>query len=126
VEKVTTEEMKQVVSEEPERLHGIISMNSVGEVVCDKCGKIIRHQDKYCVNTRECYHCLTVFNLVAELNNHFVESHSPETPRGTRYCEECSIKAGYLGTVRNKKTGEVFPAMLVLRDEEPVDISEED
>jgi hypothetical protein len=31
------------------------------------------------------------------------------------------MKAGYLKMVRNKKTGEVFPAMFALRDEEIVE-----
>jgi hypothetical protein len=118
---LTNEEAKQVSLAESEKLTGIISLLSVGDVKCDKCGKDIRHLDRYCNNTRECYHCQTVFNLISELNNHFIEVHSPEQPRGARYCTECSIKAGYLQMVKNKKTGEVFPAMLVLRDEELVE-----
>ncbi|MBN1368082.1 MAG: hypothetical protein JW967_09160 [Dehalococcoidales bacterium] len=115
------EEVKQVSAAESEKLQGIISMMGVGEVKCDKCGKPIRHMERYCSNSRECYHESTVFNSIAELNTHFVEAHSPEQPRGARYCTECSIKTGYLRMVRNKKTGEVFPAMFALRDEEIVE-----
>lgn len=118
---MTTEEVKQVSLGESEKLQGILSMLSVGDIQCDKCGGMIHHLDRYCVNTRECYHCQTVFNLIAELNSHFVESHNSEQVRGTRYCAECSVKAGYLHKVRNKKTGEEFNATLVLRDEEPVE-----
>ena len=119
---MTNEEVKQVSATESEKLIGVISLLGVGEVKCDKCGKPIRHQERYCSNTRECFHCKTVFNLISELNSHFIESHSPEQPRGTRYCIECSAKAGYLHKVKNKKTGEVFSAMLVLRDEEPAEV----
>jgi hypothetical protein len=115
------EEVKQVSATESEKLQGIISMMGIGDVKCDKCGKTIRHMERYCNNSRECYHESTVFNTIAELNNHFIETHSPEQPRGARYCTDCSMKAGYLRTVRNKKTGEVFPAMFALRDEEIVE-----
>ena len=112
------EEIKDYSPAEVETLQGVISMLSVSEVKCDKCGKIIRNMERYCINTRECYHCKTTFNLIAELNSHFIEAHAPEATRGTRYCTECSIKMGYIRTVKNKKTGETFSAMLVLRDEE--------
>ncbi len=115
------EEVKQVSASESEKLQGIISLMGIGEVECDKCGKIIRHMERYCSNTRECFHHKTIFNTITELNNHFIEEHSPEQPRGTRYCTECSMKAGYLKMVRNKKTGEMFPAMFALRDEEMVE-----
>lgn len=115
------EEVKQVSATESEKLQGIVSMMGIGEVKCDKCGKAIRHMERYCNNSRECYHENTVFSTIAELNNHFVEQHSPEQPRGARYCIECSMKAGYLRMVKNKKTGEVFPAMFALRDEEVVE-----
>jgi hypothetical protein len=115
------EEVKQGSSAESEKLHGIISMLSVGDVKCDKCGKAIRHLERYCNNTRECFHCLVIFNNTAELNSHFIEQHSPEQPRGTRYCLQCSKDVGYLKPVRNKKTGEEFDAMLVLRDEETIE-----
>jgi len=112
------EEVKEVSPTESEKLQGIISMLSVGDVNCDKCRNVIRHMDRYCNNTRECHHHLTIFNTIAELNSHFIEEHSPEPARGTRYCIDCSLKAGFLRKVRNKKTGEEFYAMLVLRDEE--------
>jgi hypothetical protein len=112
------EEVKDVSPAESEKLHGIISMLSIGDIKCDKCGKSIRHMERYCCNTRECFHCLTIFNNTNELNSHYIETHSPEPARGTRYCTECSMKSGYIRMVKNKKTGEVFPAMLVLRDEE--------
>ena len=114
------EEVKQVSAADSEKLQGIISLMGIGEVKCDKCGKIIRHIERYCCNTHECFHDNTIFNTIAELNSHFAEQHSPEQPRGARYCTECSIKAGYLKMVKNKKTGEVFPAMFALRDEEIV------
>ena len=112
------EEVKDISPAESERLQGIISMLCVGDVKCDKCGMPIRHMERYCNNTRECHHHLTVFNNVAELNNHFIEEHDPEPARGTRYCLDCSLKAGYLRKVKNKKSGEEYYAMLVLRDEE--------
>lgn len=115
------EEVKQGSPAESEKLEGIISLLGIGDLKCDKCGKIIRHMDRYCSNTRACYHCKTVFNNIAELNSHFIERHSPEQPRGSRYCTECSLKMGYLKMVKNKKTGEVFPAMFALRDEEIVE-----
>jgi hypothetical protein len=118
---LTNEDAKPVSLVESEKLNGIISLLSVGDITCDKCGKKIRHLDRYCNNTRECYHCKTVFNLISELNNHFIEVHSQEQPRGARYCTGCATKAGYLRTVKNKKTGETLPAMLVLRDEESVE-----
>ena len=122
---MVNEEAKQVSAAESERLAGIISELSVGEVKCDKCGKAIRHLGRYCLNTRECYHCKTIFNTIAELNGHFIEKHSPDPTRGTRYCLECSRKAGFLRTVHNKKTGEIFQAMLVLRDEELIPEADE-
>jgi len=106
---------------ESERLRGINSLLGIGEVECDKCGKIIRHLDRYCCNNRECLICGAMFDTIAERSSHFSQQHPTETPRGTRYCVDCSFKAGYLKMVRNKKTGEVFPAMFVLRDEEAIE-----
>jgi hypothetical protein len=103
---------------ESEKLQGIISMLGVGEVKCDKCGKPIRHMERYCINTHECPNDGSIFDTAEELNKHFSQKHIEQPVRGTRYCIEDSMKAGYLKTVRNKKTGEVFPAMFVLRDEE--------
>jgi len=115
------EEVRDFSPVEAEKLEGIISMLSVGDVKCDRCGKVIRHLERYCVNTKECYHCNIVFNQIGDLNTHFIEKHAPEPARGTRFCQECSKNLGYLRTVRNKKTGETFPAMLLLRDEDYVE-----
>jgi len=112
---------RQASVTESERLRGINSLLGVGEVECDKCGKIIRHLDRYCCNIRACPICRATFDTVAERDSHFGQRHPGETSRGTRYCVDCSFKAGYLKMVRNKKTGEVFPAMFVLRDEEAVE-----
>ena len=114
---------KQDLPTEVERLHGINSLLGVGEVECDKCGKMIRHLDRYCCNTHECPICGAIFETIVEREGHFSQQHPRESSRGTRYCVECSFKAGYLKMVRNKKTGEVFPAMFVLRDEEVVEDS---
>lgn len=114
------EEVKEVSLAESEKLQGIISMLSVGDIKCDKCGKTVHHMDRYCNNTRQCHHHKTAFNTIAELNSHFIEEHSPEPARGIRYCLQCSIDAGYLQMVKNKKSGDIYPAMLILRDEEPV------
>lgn len=115
------EEVKEVSLSESEKLQGIISMLSIGDVKCDKCGKPIRHMERYCNKTRECHHHHVIFNDVAELNSHFIEEHAPEPARGTRYCLSCSLEAGYLQMVKNKKTGEIYPAMLVLRDEDTIE-----
>ena len=113
-------EDKEVSPTAPERLQGIVSLLGVGEVKCDKCGKMIRHLDRYCCNTHECLLCGTIFDTIVELDAHCRQQHPRESSRGTRYCVDCSFKNGYLKMVRNKKTGEVFPAMFVLRDEEEV------
>jgi len=109
---------KQVSPAELERLRGVSSLPGIGEVECDKCGKIIRHLDRYCCNTHECPICGAAFETIAERDGHFSQQHLKKTSRGTRYCVDCSFKAGYLKMVQNKKTGEVFPAMFVSRDEE--------
>ncbi len=111
---------KQVSPAELKKLRGVSSLLGIGEVECDKCGKIIRHLDRYCCNTRECPICGAMFDNIAERDGHFSQQHSQEISRGTRYCVDCSFKAGYLRMVRNKKTGEVFPAMFASRDEEVV------
>ena len=113
-------EDKQVPLTDSERLRGIISLLGVGEVKCDKCDKMIRHLDRYCCNTHECPICGAIFDTITELDTHFSQQHPQEPSRGTRYCVDCSFKGGYLKMVRNKKTGEVFPAMFVLRDEEAI------
>ena len=114
---MTNEEQRPAQSE---KLQGIISLLSTGEVKCDKCGKVIHHRDRYCCNTHECPYDGLVFETAEELNKHFSEKHTQQPVRAARYCTEDSLKAGYLKIVQNKKTGEVFPAMLVLRDEEEV------
>jgi len=111
---------KQVLPAELERLRGINSLLGVGEVECDKCGKTIRHLDRYCCSTHECPICGAAFETIAERDGHFSQQHPKKTSRGTRYCVDCSFKAGYLNMVQNKKTGEVFPAMFVSRDEEVI------
>ncbi len=112
---------KQVSLTDSEKVQGVISLLGVGEVKCDKCGKMIRHLDRYCCNTHECPRCGTIFDTIVELDAHFSQQHPRESSRGTRYCVDCSFKNGYLRMVRNKKTGEEFPAMFVLRDEEVVE-----
>ncbi len=114
-------EEKHVSLTDTEASPGIISLLSVGDVKCDKCGKMIRHLERYCRSTHECPICGAIFDTVAELNTHFSQQHPQEPSRGTRYCVDCSLKNGYLKKVRNKKTGEVFPAMFALRGEEVED-----
>ena len=58
------EEVKQVSATESEKLQGIISLMGIGEVACDKCGRVIRHMERYCSNTRECYHDNTTLILL--------------------------------------------------------------
>ncbi len=111
---------EQVPLTDSEKLRGVISLRGVGQVKCDKCGKTIRHLDRYCCNTCECPICGAISDTIAELNIHFSQQHPREPSRGTRYCVDCSFKGGYLKMVRNKKTGELFPAMSVLRDEEVI------
>ncbi|MBI4186104.1 MAG: hypothetical protein HY530_01185 [Chloroflexi bacterium] len=108
----------QVSPAESERLQSIISLLGIGEVVCDKCGRTIKHQDRYCYSIHECPTCSTVFDSLTELHSHFSQQHPRDVSRGARYCVECSLKAGFLKMVRSKKTAEVFPATCVLRDEE--------
>ena len=111
-------EEKQILRAELEIMRGINSLLGIGEVECDKCKKIIRHLDTYCCNTHECPICGATFDTIAERDGHFSQKHRGVASRGTRYCAECSFKAGYLKKVKNKKTGEVFMAMFVSRDEE--------
>jgi len=117
-------EDNQVSLTESERLQGVVSLLGIGEVKCDKCGKMIRYLDRYCCSTHECPICEAIFATIEELDNHFSQQHPREPSRGARYCIDCSFKAGYLKMVRDKKTGEVFPAMFVLRDEEAVENGE--
>jgi len=113
-------EDEQMSVSESERLQAIISLIGIDEVKCDKCSKMIRDLDRYCCNTHECPICETICNTMTELDAHFSQQHPQDTPRGTRYCVDCSLKAGYLKMVRNKKTGELLPAMFALRDEEVI------
>ena len=104
-----------------ENLRGIISLLSIGDINCDKCGQLIKHLDRYCCNTLECSLCGTILDTTTDLNTHFSQEHSNNPSRGTRYCVNCSLEKGYLKMVRGKKHGEVFPAIFVTRDEETVD-----
>ena len=113
-------EDEQGVLTDSERLKDIISLLGVGEVKCDKCGKMIKHLDRYCYNTRECPICGAICDTLTELDIHFSQQHPREPSRGTRYCVDCGLKAGYLKMVREKKTGELFPAMFALRHEEEI------
>jgi len=114
-------EDEQVPLTDSEKLRGVISLLGVGEIKCDKCGKIIEHLDRYCCNTHECPICEATFETIADLDTHFSQQHPQEPSRGARYCVDCSFKAGYLKMVRNRKTGEVFPTMFALRDEEVIE-----
>ena len=113
-------EDNQASSANPEKLIGISSLLGIGDVGCDKCGEAIKHLDRYCCSTRECPVCGATFDTIAERDGHFSQHHPSEPSRGTRYCADCSCKAGYLKMVRNKKTGKVLPVMFVLRDEEVI------
>ena len=108
----------QVLPADPEKMRGVNSVLGVGEVECDKCGKVIRHLDRYCCNTHECPICGATFEKIAERDGHFSQQHPNKPSRGTRYCVDCSFKVGYLKMVKNRKTGETFPAMFASRDEE--------
>ena len=102
-------------------LQGVSSLLGIGEVECDKCGKMIRYLDRYCYNTRECPICGAIFNTMTERDGHFGQQHPHEPSRGTRYCAACSLKAGYLKMVKNTKTGEVFLTMFPAKDEEVIE-----
>ena len=109
----------QALQDQLDKLRGINSLLSAGEAKCDKCGATIRHLDRYCYNTLECPLCkAAAFDTKADRDSHFSQKHPQETPRGKRYCVDCSSKAGYLHRVRNRKTGEGTMAMFILRDEE--------
>jgi len=113
-------EDKQVLSAALEVVRGVNSLLGIGEVQCDKCSKMIRHLERYCCNTHECPLCRGIFETIAERDSHFSQKHPGVPPRGTRYCADCSLKAGYLVNVKNKKTGETFMTMFVSRDEEVI------
>jgi len=113
-------EEKQILSAALEVVRGVNSLLGIGEDEGAKCGKMIRHLDRYSCNTHECPLCGGTYETIAERDSHFSEKHSGVPPRGTRYCADCSLKAGYLVKVKNKKTGETFVAMFVSRDEEVI------
>ena len=115
---------EQVPLADTELPKGIISLLGAGDVICDQCGEIINHLERYCWNTHECPICRTTFDNMQELDTHFSEQHPEQLSRGTRYCIDCSLKQGYLKMVKSKKTGEIFPAMFALRDEEVVEDSQ--
>ncbi len=100
---------------------GVNSLLATGEIQCDKCGQTMKHLDRYCSNSHECFVCGAVLETVMQLEGHFSQEHLSVPARGARYCVNCSTKAGYLKTVKNKKAGGVFPAMFVLRDELTLD-----
>lgn len=88
--------MNGQVSRSGERPRSVNSLLGVGEVECDKCRGPIRHLDRYCYNTLECPVCGTSFETIADRSSHFSQQHPEEAPRGTRYCLDCCIKAGYI------------------------------
>ena len=103
-----------------ETQQGVNSLIAAGEVECDKCGEMIKHLDRYCCNTHECPICGTILDTITELDGHFSQQHPRYPSRGARYCVDCSLKAGYLRIIKNKKIGGIFPAMFALRDEEEI------
>lgn len=104
-----------------ENLRGIISLLSIGDVTCDKCGQLIKHLNRYCCNTLQCPQCNIILGATTELDTHFNQEHTNTPSRGTRYCVDCSLEKGYLKMVKGKKSDEVFPAIFVTRDEERVE-----
>jgi len=70
----------------------VSSLLSIGQVRCDGCGAAIRHGERYC--------------------------YTSDTQK--RYCTDCSLETGYFKVVRDRKSGEVYPAMFVLKDEDLV------
>ncbi len=87
---------EQVSQTSADRPRCVNSLLGAGEASCDKCGKIIRHMDRYCCNTLECAICGTAGNTITERDSHFSQQHPRQPSRGARYCFECSAKAGYL------------------------------
>jgi len=104
-----------------EKLQSISSLIATGDIACDKCGAAIRYMERYCCNSHECPICGAESGSATESEGHFSQQHPHEPPRGTRYCVDCGLKAGYLKIVRNKKLQAPFPAMLTLRDEEEIE-----
>jgi len=102
-EKVALEE---AIAEAVKATAHINALLAVGDGLhCDKCGQRIKHGDKYCYNTKE---------QISEATNGVGRM---KKIRGTRYCVNCSLKAGYLNVVKNTVTGETYPAKFVLPGE---------
>lgn len=89
-----------------EKMRGVNSLVSIIDCACDNCGGIIKEGTKYCYNSNEAVQCdeSEVF-------------YSAYPTRGKRYCVSCSLKAGYLKMVRNSRTDEEYPVMLMTKDE---------
>ncbi len=104
-----------------DNLRGIISLLSIGDFQCDKCGELIKHLDRYCCNTLQCPICDVILDNTTELDTHFNQEHANVPSRGKRYCVNCSLENGYIKMVKSKKNGEVFPAIFVTRDEEHIE-----
>ncbi|MFC2055946.1 DNA-directed RNA polymerase subunit beta [Chloroflexota bacterium] len=70
----------------------VCSLIGIGEIECGVCGRTIMHGDRYCYRS----------------------------DTATRYCVDCSLDAGYLNMITNSKTGEAYPTMLIVKDEEDI------
>ena len=88
--------MTNETTKKEDKQRGANSLLGVGDVECDKCGKMIRHLERYCYDTLECPVCKARFESISERDSHFSQEHPHEASRGTRYCQECCKKAGYL------------------------------
>ena len=83
-----------------ERENNISSLMAIGDIVCNGCGKTVKHGDRYC----------------------YIDGKAGAGSAGKkRYCVDCSLEAGYMRMVRDKKTGTEFPALFVLKGEEEVE-----
>jgi hypothetical protein len=103
----------KIIQEEKDRLSEsdkLIGINGVlviyDELLCDKCGRIMKHAEKYCYNSNE---------LIDS------DDYLRSGKRGTRYCTKCSLLAGYMRMVRNVKTGKEYAVMFRVADEEYID-----
>lgn len=93
---------EQAILEVSERLRGVYSLIAAGEEVCDNCGKVIKHAEKYCYDT----------SVVID------DPGSRMQPqRGKRYCVNCSLERGWLRMVKDTKTGKIQPVMFRLEGE---------
>jgi hypothetical protein len=79
-----------------EKMRGVNLLLGVGDVKCDKCGKIIRHLERYCYDTLQCPICGVKVVSLSERDIHFSQKHPAEPSRGTRYCHDCCVKAGLI------------------------------